>query len=198
MRLLATLLLGLSLGAPQLAAQFERRYEVGLFGAFTKYDQAFGLDNKLGGGVRFAYALGPALSLEVEALFQSPHTIAPSTQIEPVIGGGSLLLNVLNADRMSLYALAGYSRLDFGGTSPYRFTDGAVHGGAGARFFLSSHVAVRVEARGLYTPETNGAFGQSKATHVLASVGLAMFQADAAPAADADRDGVGDRRDECP
>ncbi|MEX2156604.1 MAG: OmpA family protein [Gemmatimonadales bacterium] len=198
MRLLAGLALASVLGASQLSAQFERRYEVGLFGAFTKYDKAFSLADKLGGGVRFAYALGPAVSLEVEALFQSPHTVGPSTQIEPMIGGGSLVVNALNASRMSVYLLGGYSRLDFGGTNPYRFTDGGVHGGAGVRFFMSSRFALRFEARGVYTPETNGAFGQKSATHLLGSAGFAFFQPDAAPAADADRDRVGDRRDACP
>lgn len=198
MRLLAAVSLLGAIGATQLTAQYERRYEVGLFGAFTKYDKAFALDDKLGGGVRFAYALGPAVSLEVEALFQSPHTIAPSTQIEPIIGGGSLVLNALNASRMSVYLLGGYSRLDFGGTNPYRFTDGGVHAGAGARFFMSSRFALRFEARGIYTPETQGTFGQKSATHLVGSAGFAFFQPDAAPAADADRDRVGDKRDSCP
>ena len=198
MRTFAAVGLATALGASALAAQYDRRYEVGAFAAFTKYDKAFGLDNKIGGGIRFAYALGPALSLEVEALFQPPHTIAPSTDIEPVIGGAGLVLNTLNRDRLSFYVLAGYSRLDFGGTSPYRFTDGGLHAGAGTRIFFSDHVALRFEARGIYTPETNGAFGQKAATHIVGSVGFAMFQADAAPTADADHDRVGDTRDACP
>jgi len=198
MRTLAGLVLVSVVAASQLPAQFERRYEVGLFGAFTKYDKAFDLEDKLGGGVRFAYALGPAVSLEVEALFQSPHTVGPSTQIEPMIGGGSLVLNALNASRMSVYVLGGYSRLDFGGTNPYRFTDGGVHGGAGVRFFMSSRFALRFEARGIHTPETKGVFGQKSATHLVGSAGFAFFQPDATPAADADHDRVGDKRDACP
>lgn len=200
MRTLAAVGLAIALGggASTLAAQYERRYEVGAFAAFTQYDKAFGLADKIGGGVRFAYALGPALSLEVEALFQPPHRIPPSSEIEPVIGGGSLVFNAVNRDRLSFYVLAGYSGLDFGGTNPYRFTDGGVHGGAGARFFFSDHVALRFEGRGIYTPETNGVFGQKAATHIVGSVGFAMFQADAKPAADADHDRVGDKRDACP
>src|SRR5439155_19263078 len=95
---------------------------------------------------------------------------------------------------MSVYVLGGYSRLDFGATNPYRFTDGGVHGGAGAKFFMSSRVALRVEARGIYTPSTTSAFpGAAKnATHVMASAGVAFFQPDAAPPRDAGRDGVAD------
>jgi len=190
--------LATALGASTLAAQYERRYEVGLFASFTKYDQVFGLDNKIGGGVRFAYALGPTLSLEVEALFQPPYNIPPSTEIEPVIGGASLVFNALNRDRLAFYVLGGYSRLDFGATNPYHFTDGGVHGGAGVRLFLSNRVALRVEGRGVYTPDTHFGTGKQSATHMLASAGFAMFQADATPAADADHDHVADKRDACP
>jgi len=203
-RTLAAVGLALALCTSALAAQFERRYEVGLFGAFTKYDKAFGLADKIGGGVRFAYAFSSAVSLEAEALFQPPYTVAPSTNIEPVIGAGSLVVNVMNRDRLSFYVLGGYSRLDFGGTNPYRFTDGGVHGGAGARFFLGNRVALRVEGRAIYTPTTNatpqpsGLFANKQATHLVGSVGFAMFQADATPAADADHDRVGDKRDACP
>jgi outer membrane protein OmpA-like peptidoglycan-associated protein len=203
-RTLAAVGLAALLGVASLAAQFERRYEVGAFAAFTKYDKTFGLDDKIGGGVRFAYALVPTLSLEVEALFQPPHAIAPSTDIEPVIGGGSLVFNALNRDRLSVYVLGGYSRLDFGGTNPYRFTDGGFHGGAGVRFFLGDRVALRVEGRSIYTPATKGTpqpsglFANKQATHLVGSVGFAMFQADATPALDADRDRVGDKRDACP
>src|SRR3989442_1486440 len=187
----------MALTATRLEAQYDRRYEVGLFGAFTKYDKTFALADKIGGGVRFSYAVNPMIGLEVEALFQSPQTTGASTQIEPMIGAGSLVINTLNASRMTIHVLGGYSRLDFGGTSPYRFTDGGFHGGAGAKFYMSSRFALRLEARGIYTPQTNSTFGQ-KATHLVASAGFAFFQPDAAPAGDADHDGVPDKRDACP
>jgi OOP family OmpA-OmpF porin len=193
-----TAILLLALLATRAEAQYDRRYEVGLFGAFTKYDKAFGLEDKIGGGVRFAYALTPMLGLEVDALFQSPHDVAPFVQIEPIIGGGSLVVNALNASRMSAYLIGGYSRLDFGGTSPYRFTDGGFHGGAGAKFFMSSRFALRFEARAIYTPETNGAFGQKNATHLVGTAGLAFFERGGAPTADSDKDRVSDKRDACP
>ena len=186
---------------PALAAQYARRYEVGLFGAFTKYDASFNLDDKIGGGVRFSYALTPMIGLEVEGLFQSPQDVAPFVQIEPMIGSGSLVVNVLNASRMSVYALGGYSRLDFGNTSPYRFTDGGIHGGAGAKFFMSSRFALRVEAREIYTPTTNSSFSTKNPKHLVASAGLAFFQPDATPRVvegDADRDRVVDKNDACP
>ncbi len=157
------------------------------------------LEAQYAGGVRFAYALTPMIDLEVEALFQSPQDVG-AAHIEGLIGSGSLVVNALNASRMSVYVLGGYSLLDFGNTNPYHFTDRGFHGGAGAKFFMSSRFALRFEARGIYTPSTTSAFpgGSKNATHLMASVGFAFFQPDAAPAADADHDGVADKLDACP
>ena len=197
MRKLAPILVLLALSANPLAAQYDRRYEVGLFGAFTKYDNTFGLSNKLGGGVRFAYAVTPMIGLEVEALFQSPQDVG-TAHLEPLIGGGSLVVNTLNASRMTVYLLGGYSRLDFGGTNPYRFTDGGVHGGAGVKMYMTSRVAFRFEARGIYTPQTSSTFSQH-ATHFVGSAGVAFFQSDSRQRpGDADGDRVADKDDACP
>ena len=199
MKRIAPILIVLALTATRLEAQYARRYEVGVFGAYTRYDKAFGLADKPGGGVRFAYALTPMIDLEVEALFQSPQDVG-AAHIEGLIGSGSLVVNALNASRMSVYVLGGYSLLDFGNTNPYHFTDGGFHGGAGAKFFMSSRFALRFEARGIYTPSTTSAFpgGSKNATHLMASAGFAFFQPDPARAGDADQDGVGDKNDACP
>ena len=197
MRTLAPILLVLCLTGPRLEAQYDRKYEVGMFGAFTKYDKAFQLEDKIGGGVRFAYALTPMIGLEVEGLFQSPQDVG-TVHMEPLIGSGSLVVNALNASRMSVYVLGGYTLLDFGNTNPYRFTDGGFHGAAGAKFYVSSRFALRFEARGIYSPDTKSTFGPTKATHLVGSAGLAFFQAGGTPVGDADKDRVSDKRDACP
>jgi outer membrane protein OmpA-like peptidoglycan-associated protein len=199
-RKLAPILAVLALtAAARLEAQYDRRYEVGLFGAFTKYDKAFNLADKVGGGVRFAYALTPMMSLEVEGLFQSPQDIS-TVHLEPLIGSASLIVYPLNASRLSAYVLGGYTLLDFGNTNPYHFTDNGFHAGAGAKMYASSRLALRFEARGIYTPSTKSAFpgGSKSATHLVGSVGLAFFQSSGPPAADADHDRVSDKRDACP
>jgi outer membrane protein OmpA-like peptidoglycan-associated protein len=197
-----TVLLCGTISPPHVAAQNARRYEVGLFGSFTKYDQAFtGLDRESGGGARFAYALNSKMSLEVEALFQTPVLGVTSGELSPVIGSASLVAYPLNASRLSFFVLGGYSRLDFGNVAPYDFTDGGFHGGAGAKFFLGSRVALRVEARGIYTPQTNSTLTTGSVTHMVGSAGLSFFQAggrSSAPSADEDHDGVSDKKDECP
>src|SRR3989442_7392538 len=126
----------MALTATRLEAQYDRRYEVGLFGAFTKYDKTFGLSNKIGGGVRFSYAVTPMIGLEGEALFQTPQNVSSSTQIEPMIGAGSLVINTLNASRMTVYVLGGYSRLDLSGTSHYRLTYRRCHAAADAKSYV--------------------------------------------------------------
>ncbi|HXF95807.1 MAG TPA: OmpA family protein [Gemmatimonadales bacterium] len=208
-----------------LAAQGRaRQFEFGAFGAYTRYDDAFGLDDVFGGGARFGYFFTDQLGLEVDVLFQSQQRIAgTSTRFEPLIGGGSLLFNLPVGNVSTLYALGGYSRLDFGTTDPYRFTDGGIHGGAGVRVSLSQRAALRFEARYLYTPETRGAFGRKSASHLVGSLGFSVFHSEArprpaptpapplptpaapAPAApepvperDSDSDGVLDGPDRCP
>ena len=199
MKAIAAVVAVLALGSTTLSAQYSRRYEVGLFGGFTKYDDAFQLSNKTGGGVRFAYSFTPLVAMEVEGLFQSPQDVS-SVHVEPLIGSASLVFNALNKSRMSAYVLGGYTRLDFGNSSPYDFTDGGFHGAAGLKFYLSSRVALRVEGRGIYTAETKSSFstGPQSATHIVGSAGLSFFQAGGQPTADADEDRVEDKSDACP
>src|SRR5205807_2468115 len=128
------------------------------------------------------------------------YTVAPSgtpTTLQPLIGSASLVFNAIHASRLMLYVLGGYSLLDFGTRAPYRFTDNAVHGGAGARIFLTPRVALRVEGRGVYVPSTKYAVGSTTATHVVVTAGLSVFHL-GGPPQDSDKDGVPDKKDACP
>src|SRR6266849_4572289 len=55
MKRIALSMAALALGAGSLAAQHAGQFEAGAFGSFTRYDPAFGLANKIGGGVRLGY-----------------------------------------------------------------------------------------------------------------------------------------------
>lgn len=199
MRSLGALAVMLLLGSATLPAQYSRRYEVGFFGGYTQYDDAFQLGDKSGGGVRFAYSFTPLIAVEVEGLFQSPQDVG-SVHVEPLIGSASLIFNALNKSRMSAYVLGGYTRLDFGNTSPYDFTDGGFHGAAGAKFYLSQRLALRIEGRGIYTAASKSTFGggAQSATHIVGTAGLSFFQSGGQPTLDADNDRVEDKSDACP
>ena len=186
--------------ATPLAGQARaRQFEFGAFGAYTRYDTDFNLDPVFGGGARFGYFVTSNFALEAEVLFQSQVDIpGGSSYFEPLIGGGSLVFNLPIGGFSTLYVTGGYSRLDFGTTNPYRFTDGGIHGGAGVRLSFSQRAALRAEARAIISPTTNMA-GVSSAQHLLASIGFSVFHSDAPPRVrDSDVDGVPDRPDQCP
>src|SRR5439155_6743944 len=190
----------LALGARGLAAQHAGQIEVGAFGSYTRYDAAFGLAHKLGGGVRLGYLLGNIVGVEGDILFQPEYTVSPSgtpTTLEPLIGSASLVVNALRASRLMVYVLGGYSLLDFGTRAPYRFTDYGAHGGAGVRLFLTERVALRVEGRAIYSPSTHSTFGPTTATHFVGTAGLSVFHL-GTPSKDSDHDGVTDKQDACP
>src|SRR5213082_819066 len=200
MRRFGMLAAGLVLAAGRLAAQHAGQVEVGAFGSYTRYDATFGLAHKIGGGVRLGYLLGNIVAVEGDVLFQPEYTVSPlgtPTTLEPLIGSASLVINAIHASRLMLYVLGGYSLLDFGTRAPYRFTDNAVHGGAGARIFLTPRVALRVEGRGVYVPSTKYAVGSTTATHVVVTAGLSVFHL-GGPPQDSDKDGVPDKKDACP
>ena len=194
------LLTALLLAGGTAAAQHAGQFEVGAFGSYTRYDPAFGLARKVGGGVRLGYLVGEVVGIEGDLLFQPEYTVSPlgtPTTLEPLIGSASLVVNALHSDRLMVYALGGYTVLDFGNRAPYRFTDNAVHGGVGARLFLSNRIALRLEGRAIYSPKTQSTFGPTTATHYVGTVGLSVFHL-GSPAKDSDRDGVVDKKDACP
>ena len=197
MRGLITLGLALTVGGAPLAAQHANQFELGLFGAYTRYDKTFNLSNRVGGGARIGYFFGERVGVEGDVLFQPEYAVAGGTTMEPLIGGASLVLNLLGGEHHLLYILGGYSRLDFGSTAPYKFTDGGIHGALGERLFISQRVALRVEAREIYTPSTQSTFATSKASHLVLSGGFSIFDR-GAPLTDSDHDGVSDKKDLCP
>src|SRR5204863_487547 len=136
-----------------------------------------------------------------DVLFQPEYTVTPpggtTSTLEPLIGSASLVINAVHANRLMVYVLGGYSLLDFGTRAPYRFTDNGVHGGAGVRLFLTERIALRVEGRAIYIPNTQSTFGPNTAMHFLGTAGLSVFHL-GVPSKDRDHDGVPDTMDVCP
>lgn len=189
-------------GARVLAAQHAHDFDLSVFGAFTRYEQAFNLDAGIGGGARLTYFLTDRIGIGGDVVFEREQDVpgAPGASMDPLIGSANLIIRL----PALLYVVAGYSRIDFGRTPPFSFTDGGFHGGLGVRLPLGDRVGVMVEGRAVYTPSTNATTASAHATHLVALVGLSFLQSGSTtPQArrgpkDSDADGVLDKRDACP
>jgi outer membrane protein OmpA-like peptidoglycan-associated protein len=168
---------------------------MGAFGSFTRYDQVFNLDNQIGGGGRLGYFFSPAIGIEVDLGYQQPSPKSGGATTGLTLGAASLVLNV-GGERNLFYILGGYSRLNFENNPAYAFTDNGVHGGIGDRIFLSERVALRIEGRAIYAPNTNYPNG-TWAGHIVGSAGLSIFTGPSA-FKDVDQDGIADKGDTCP
>src|SRR6266550_1447820 len=109
---------------------------------------------EFGGGGRLAFSFNDNLALEADGnlVYPFPKTGGgPHTQVR--FGSVSLVINS-GGERNVLYILGGYSRLDMGVNPPYNFAIHAVHAGLGDRIFLLNRLALRLEGRGYYAPQS--------------------------------------------
>lgn len=201
MRAIMTAGLLFASGARMLAAQHAHDFDLGVFGAYTRFDKAFNLDAGIGGGARLTYYIASRVGIGADVLFEREQNVpgSPGATMDPLIGGANLVVRL----PALLYVVAGYSRIDFGKSAPFSFSDGGFHGGLGVRLPLGDRVGMMVEGRAIYSPSTKVSPATDHATHVVALVGLSFLQSGGARAAprgpkDTDADGVPDKRDACP
>ncbi len=176
-------------------AQHAHQLEIGGFGSFTRYDKAFRLDNQIGGGGRVGYFFSSVVGLEGDFGYQQPTPTAGGTNATLSLWSASLTLN-FGSERNLFYLLGGYSRLEFADNPGYTFTDNGVHGAIGDRIFLGERVALRIEGRAIYSPNTKFP-GGDWGGQIVGSAGLSIFTGPSAYK-DMDGDGIADRRDTCP
>lgn len=162
--------------------------ELSSFVSFTRYDETYLLGNQIGGGVRLGYFLSDRINIEFEGGYQAPELSSGVDASSLALGSASLGLN-FPLGHHSVYLLGGFTRLRWGEFPPYEFDDNAVHGAVGARLFLSPRIALRLEGRAIYVPETNSGTADW-AGHVTGSAGLSFF---AAPPRQRVAGGVGGR-----
>src|SRR2546422_4119222 len=164
--------------AATLSAQHAHQLEIGGFGSYTRYDKLFLLDNQGGGGGRLGFFFNESLGLEGDANIAYPFPKAGGPHTQMRFGSVSLVLNS-GGQKNILYLLGGYSRLDMGVNPPYNFALHAVHAGLGDRIFFGSRLALRLEARGYYSPKNTAGsyamFGGKPVVHLLGSAGLSYF-----------------------
>ncbi len=175
--------------------QHTHQFEISAFGSYTRYDRAFKLEKQIGGGGRLGYFFSPAVGFELDIGYQQPSPWTGGANATLALGSGSLVINMGNEHNL-FYILGGYTRLHFGDSPGYNFTDNAVHGAIGDRIFLGQQVALRLEGRAIYAPST-GFAGGNWAGHIAASAGLSILTGPSA-FKDADQDGVADKKDACP
>lgn len=175
MRVLSVVGVVLVWAARSMAAQEGRRFEFGSFGSYTRFDDAFNLPNRVGGGARLGYFLSDGLSLELEGIYLGPSSTTGNPSYGIHLGSASLALN-LTGERSSLYGLAGFSRLDVGTTAPYNLADNGAHGAIGIRYLLTGRLALRAEGRALYVPESK--LTATAASHLIGSIGLSYLGGD--------------------
>src|SRR5256714_13738576 len=168
---MAVLLLG---GAATLEAQHRFQFEIGGFASFTRFDRALQLDNQIGGGGRIGFWITDWLGIEGDGLVQRPHPKGGGTGTDfPVwFASGSVVLNF--GSEKSFYILGGYSAMDFNSNAVGGFRDSGVHGAIGDRIYVSDRVALRLEARAYYAPNTQHPV-PPWAGHVVGSAGLSFF-----------------------
>jgi hypothetical protein len=145
--------------------------EVSAFGAFTRYDPVYGINNRAGGGARVGYFLSNYVGLEVAADMASPYAKSGAFGTAITRASASLVLNS-GGERNVMYVLGGYTRFRWGGYSPYGWLNEA-HGGIGDRIFLNGRVAVRLEALAYYA--LNDWAGNNRPLDVTGSAGLSLF-----------------------
>src|SRR5216684_2742676 len=85
MRGLITLGLGLVVGGAPLAAQHVNQFELGLFGAYTKYDKTLNLSSRMGGGAAIRYFQRQRVAAERDGVFGLEQDVAGGSTMEPLI-----------------------------------------------------------------------------------------------------------------
>jgi hypothetical protein len=164
--------LGVAIAAAPAAAQRSDNLEFNGFASFWRFDRAFGLATRPGGGVRIGYNLSDRVGLEVVGDYVQTFNRITLQNVDVQAVSANLVLTFPMGKRSTVYATGGVTRAIFG--TPYDFTENMVDGGLGTRVFLGKHVALRLDGRAMYTPDTKLP-GGSWGGQVVGSAGLSYF-----------------------
>ena len=172
-RFLTSVLLSALVAGPALAQRAEQ-IEINGYGSYTRYDRAFLLQNQAGGGVRIGYYTSNRVGFELEGGYSKPVNVNGFQAATLSLASASLVLNFPAGKTNEFYILGGYTRLTFGDTPPYKFTDNGLHGAIGDRVFFGQHWALRLEGKAIWSPKTNFPSG-TWGGQVIGSAGLSYF-----------------------
>lgn len=165
-------IVGVAIAVAPAAAQRGDNLEFSGFGSFWRFDRAFELATRPGGGVRVGYNLSDRVGLEVVGDYVKTFHRVTLQDVTVQALSANLVLTFPVGRRSTVYATGGFTHASFG--VPYDFVENMVDGGVGARMFIGKHVALRADARAMYTPNTSlptGTWGGQ----VVGSAGLSYF-----------------------
>jgi len=194
---IAISLLGLGLAAPPALAigGDENSAEAGVYAGQAILDEYGGLepDDDMLFGARLGAFMTPTWS--IEASYQQLSTDnALGTDLDVTSYRGNLLYNFLPGSRFRPFLTAGLG-LE---TTEIDLKDSngpGINLGGGVRWFLSDHLGLRLDGRYVYTDVGLGI--DAWQSNIEATAGV-VFAWGGGPPADTDRDGVPDRKDDCP
>jgi len=132
-------------------------------------------------------------------------SVAPAVDSDITFYGGDLLLNLRPSGVLNPFVLAGWQegriKFDTPATPDPVFANGWMVGG-GVKLHLSNHVAIRAEVRDAIwqfkSPPAPVPPGTDATDNLLFSGGIEFALGGTSVKADADGDGVPDRKDQCP
>src|SRR5256886_2116731 len=150
------------------------RFELGGFASSPRFDGAFLLDNKIGGGGRLGFWITDWLGIEGDGVYMRPKPAGggSGTNYPVWFASGSLVLNF--GSEKSFYLLGGYSAMDFNSGAAGGFRDAGAHAALGDRIYISDRAALRLEGGAYYAPSTQLP-GSKWAGQMVGSAGLSVF-----------------------
>ena len=146
----------LSLGAASAHAQKAGAIELGVFGRYTKFDDALHFDSRVGVGGRLGIFVLPNLAIEGDASYTATAS-ADQDFIRAMPVHARLVYNLPLGQYTALLIGGGYTRQLF--RESYRETQSGAGGLLGLRLGLGEVVSIRLDATGDYIFNPESRFG---------------------------------------
>ncbi len=184
--------------AGALAAQSVSRgqVEVDTFGTLSTYDNAsIGLNSKLGAGARLGLFLSSVFSVEANGDFTRADSLGSGVAVDVARIGGTVYAHLPVASWNTVYMGAGYERLFYRGGM--QGDDNGAHVILGDRIPIGERVAIRLEGRAAYFPNSPFQAPNGQALNLGGALGVSIYSFGRA-LKDSDYDRVADSRDVCP
>jgi outer membrane protein OmpA-like peptidoglycan-associated protein len=179
------------------SAQSAGTFEITGFGRFTRFDDTLRIQEELGGGGSLGFFLLPILALEAEGAYTRTHSNVTGLPVSNIPLRGRLSLHIpIGGYASGIRIGAGYVRNLY--RKSVNFDDNGFTGIFGFRFGLSPSYGFRIDGTADYVKSPEG----GRADHYVnwgAQAGVSlMLGRSSGGVKDRDKDGVGNKVDQCP